>query len=167
MEAAERTLRICVSHNQYVLFDTDAEAPIQGIDNVLAGNGLVTVNEEGTYASVLTGTSHGHVDVTFAVHDTEPPLVTDAWDDVVEVSLYFSGQGPMVGGPVTDDVDDVPLLGGEDDYQWWRFRIHARGRDAASALGGVDAEAGDAVIEQHRIQIWPAPPPGGSAAQAH
>lgn len=54
MEAAERSLRILVSRNQYALFDAEAEAG-PGVDDVLAGNGLVTVNAEGTYASVMTG----------------------------------------------------------------------------------------------------------------
>ncbi|MFI9724396.1 hypothetical protein ACIHFE_32970 [Streptomyces sp. NPDC052396] len=64
---------------------------------------------------------------------------------------------PLVGGPVTDDVDGVPLLGGEDNYRWWRFRIHARGRDATSSVGAVYADQGDEVPEQHLIQAWPAP----------
>ncbi|MGW6455112.1 hypothetical protein ACWF94_04160 [Streptomyces sp. NPDC055078] len=153
----ERTQRIRVTHHQYVLTDTDAEPAEQGTGDGLAGNGLVAVNAEGTHASVMTGTSYGDVNVTFEVRDTEPLLAPGGWDEIVDVSLYFSGQGPMVGGPVTDDLEDVPLPAGEEDYRWWRFRIHARGRDAASAAGDIYADEGDTVLEEHRIQIWPAP----------
>ncbi|MEC4018301.1 hypothetical protein [Streptomyces sp. H27-D2] len=154
---AQRPTRVQVSHHQYVLFDTDAEPLERGIDDILAGNGLVSVNSEATYASVVTGTSYGDVDVAFEVSGTEPPLRTDGWDEVVETSLYFPGLGPMVGGPVTDDLDLVPLLGPDEEYQWWRFRIHARGRDAASAAGDIYADEGDTVLEQHLLQGWPAP----------
>ncbi|MFE7396406.1 hypothetical protein [Streptomyces sp. NPDC057557] len=43
----------------------------------------------------------------------------------------------------------VTLLGEEGEYQWWRFRIHARGRDAASAVGDICAKEGGTVVEQH------------------
>ncbi|MFJ8855483.1 hypothetical protein [Streptomyces sp. NPDC102437] len=59
--------RVQVSNHQYVLLDTDAEEPGQDIDGTLAGNGLVSTNAESTYATVLTGTSYGHVDIAFDV----------------------------------------------------------------------------------------------------
>ncbi|MEU2560957.1 hypothetical protein ABZ626_16710 [Streptomyces longispororuber] len=132
-----------------MLLDTDAEAPFEDIDARRAGSGLVSVNAEGTYASVKTGTPDGELDVTFDVHPAEAPADFGDWDEVVEVSLYFSGAGPLAGGPVSDDYVTVPLLGGEDDYQWWRFRIHARGRDTVHDPS--------APPEQHLVQVWPAP----------
>ncbi|WP_282797585.1 hypothetical protein [Streptomyces sp. CC224B] len=132
-----------------MLLDTDAEAPFEDIDARRAGSGLVSVNAEGTYASVKTGTPDGELDVTFDVHPAEAPADFGDWDEVVEVSLYFSGAGPLAGDPVSDDYVTVPLLGGEDDYQWWRFRIHARGRDTVHDPS--------APPEQHLVQVWPAP----------
>ncbi|MER6093364.1 hypothetical protein [Streptomyces bluensis] len=152
---ADRTARIRVSHHQYVLFDTDAEPPSREIDDRLAGNGLVAVNAQGTYAAVTTGTPYGDVEVTFAVSLSPPPLLLDSWDDAVEVSLFFSGQGPMAGEPTTDDVVDVPLFGEPEDHQWWRFRIHARGRNAPSPAATPTAQG--TTHEQHLIQVWPAP----------
>ncbi|MFE6682586.1 hypothetical protein [Streptomyces sp. NPDC057729] len=149
--------RVRVSHHQYVLLDTDAQEPDQDIDDWLAGSGLVYVNAEATYATVLTGTSYGDVDVVFDVTVGEPPLSCEGWDEVVEVSLYFPSEGPLVGDPLSEDLVEVPLLGEEGEYQWWRFRIHARGRDAASAVGDIYAEEGDTVLEQHLVQIWAAP----------
>jgi len=61
-----RTLQIPVSHHHYALFDTDAEPAWEGIDETLTGNGLVSVNAEGTYASVRTGTQPARVDATDA-----------------------------------------------------------------------------------------------------
>ena len=97
----------------------------------------------------MTGTPHGDLEVTFDVRDSEPPLDTDSWDETVDISMYFSGQGPMVGDPVPDDLLDVPLLGDEEHYQWWRFRFHARGRDTAQVPDGPP--------EEHLVQAWPAP----------
>ncbi|MFJ8856475.1 hypothetical protein [Streptomyces sp. NPDC102437] len=148
--------RVQVSHHQYVLLDTDAEEPDQDIDDTLAGNGLVYLNTESTYATVLTGTSYGDVDVVFDVTASEPPLSVDGWDEVVEVSMYFPAEGPLVGDPLSEDLVEVPLLGDEEEYQWWRVRIHARGRDAASAAGDICADEGDTVLEQHLVQIWAA-----------
>ncbi|WP_331737206.1 hypothetical protein OG520_44310 (plasmid) [Streptomyces sp. NBC_00984] len=149
--------RVQVSHHQYVLLDTDAEEPDQDIDDRLAGNGLVYTNQASTYATVLTGTSYGDVDVVFDVIAGEPPLNCEGWDEVVEVSLCFPSEGPLVGDPLSEDLVEVPLLGEEGEYQWWRFRIHARGRDAASETGDIHAEEGDTVLEQHLVQIWAAP----------
>lgn len=155
--AVQGPRRVRVSHHQYVMFDTDAEAPEQDIDDRLEGNGLVRVNNESTYASVLTGTSYGDVDVVFDVTSAEPPLNCEGWDEVVEVSLYFPAEGPLVGDPLSDDLDEVPLLGDAEEYQWWRFRVHARGRDAAAAAGDIYADEGDTVLEEHLVQIWAAP----------
>ncbi|MGA4844298.1 hypothetical protein [Streptomyces sp. G45] len=141
-------MNVSVLYHQYVLLDTDAEAPDGSIDDYVNGNGLVSVNAEGTYASVMTGTPHGDIPVTFDVHPAEPALDTDGWDEVVDISMYFSGQGPMIGEPVGDDLLDAPLPGDEDDYRWWRFRLHARGRDTADHPGSPP--------EEHLIQVWPA-----------
>ncbi|MET8977361.1 hypothetical protein ABZX85_17240 [Streptomyces sp. NPDC004539] len=137
------------------MFDTDAEEP--GTGERAEGNGLVRVNGESTYARVLTGTSYGDVGLVFAVAAAEPPLDCEGWDEVVEVSLYFPAEGPLVGDPLSSDLDEVPLHGDPGEHQWWRFRIHARGRDAAAEVGDVHADEGDAVVEEHLVQIWAAP----------
>ncbi|MBB5109437.1 hypothetical protein [Streptomyces spectabilis] len=163
-----------MSHHQYVLFDTDAEAPFERIDDLRAGNGLVSINSEGTYASVLTGTPYGALEVSFDTCPGEPELDCTGWDEVVEVSLCLPGHGPLVGDPVSDDTTLVPLLPGHgpapieatdsgedlddeedegrDDAQWWRFRFHARGRDTTADPHSPP--------ERHFVQIWPAPRAG-------
>ncbi|PKV82757.1 hypothetical protein [Streptomyces sp. TLI_146] len=146
---ADRTVQVSVSHHQYALFNTDAEPPSRQIAERLTGNGLVSVNAEGTYAAVITGAPYGEVEVVFAVSLSEPPLDVDGWDDVVEVSLFFPGLGPMAGDAITDDVVSVPLLGGPEHFRWWRFRFHAVGRDTASCED-------PALQERHLIQAWPA-----------
>ncbi|MFJ8855484.1 hypothetical protein [Streptomyces sp. NPDC102437] len=81
----------------------------------------------------------------------------EGWGEVVEISLYFRTEGPLVGDPLSEDLAEAPLLGDEEAYQRWRFRIHAQGRDAASAVGDIHAEEDDTVLEQHLIQIWASP----------
>ncbi|EPH46631.1 hypothetical protein ABT390_38650 [Streptomyces aurantiacus] len=94
-------MQIPVSHHQYELLDTDAEAPLERIDDRRAGNGLVSVNTEGTHASVKTGTPHGDLDVTFDIQPAEAQADFGDWEEVVEASLYSSGDGPLAGDPVT------------------------------------------------------------------
>lgn len=48
----ERTMRIKMSHSQYVRCGTDAEPPAMRNDDFVSGNGLVMVNPDGMYASV-------------------------------------------------------------------------------------------------------------------
>ncbi|MEL5958364.1 hypothetical protein AADR41_26990 [Streptomyces sp. CLV115] len=102
-----------------------------------AGNGLVCTNAESTYATVLTGTSYGHVDVAFDV-TVGGPLERGRLGRSRWISLYFPTEGPLVGDPLSEDLAEVLLLGDEEEYQWWRRRgVHSnkcrRGRPRRNA----------------------------------
>jgi hypothetical protein len=74
---------------------------------------------------------------------------TTGWDEIVEVSLT-SGDG-QIEVQTMSATPDLPYLTpcGPGDY---RFRVHARNRDI-SYQQGADGEA----VEEHLIQVWPAP----------
>ncbi|MFE6776240.1 hypothetical protein [Streptomyces sp. NPDC057702] len=153
----QRDLRVSVSHSQYVLFTPDSE-PLELTEEMLtSGNGLVALNDASTYASVMTGTSWGNVDLTIHIAREEPPLRGAGWDEIVEVSLHVPDGELSLGDVTADSVEELPLPA---DHQslWWRARVHARGRDAAAQRGDVWAEEGDPVPEQHLLCLWPAPP---------
>ncbi|MGA5558904.1 hypothetical protein [Streptomyces lavendulocolor] len=154
MPNREHSLRLEVTHNLYVVTDTDAEEPD---DSAPASNGFLWANTEGNQVNVMTGTSWGAVDTTVEIRTSAPDSVdVTAWDEVGEVSMHFTGDGPLLGSLITGDLDQLNLPETEGE-QWWRFRFHARGRDAASAAGDQPTHPDGTPLEQHHIQIWPAP----------
>lgn len=97
---------------------------------------------------VLTGTHTGSVPLTVELHDAQPPLDADAWDDIVEVSFASTS-------------DDVALIDWDGEHQSlavspgsYRVRYHCRGMDAAS---GHDRFDDDPVEDEYLLQFWPAP----------
>ncbi|WP_331726461.1 hypothetical protein [Streptomyces uncialis] len=145
-------LQVDVTHHQYVITDTDAEEPDDSDDAFRTGNGLLRVNAESTQASVRTGTAWGTVSVGVDVRDTPPPPAeagAGEWDEIVEVSMHFTGDGPLIGSLITEELDILPGYPDGASGQWWRVRFHARGRDTAAAGDPTD------VSEEHHIQLWP------------
>jgi hypothetical protein len=164
------TLSVPVTHHLYVLTDTDAEEPD---DTTPDPNGLVWINEAGDQANVKTGTSYGPVTITIDILDNAPTTQAEGWDDIVEVSMRFTGDGPMIGSLITDDLTDLDLA----PDTWWRIRFHTRGRDAASAEADYPTHPDGTPMEHHLLQIWAAPhtpetrhqltDPTGQRARAH
>ncbi|WP_409473642.1 hypothetical protein [Streptomyces sp. HC307] len=98
---------------------------------------------------LLTGTHTGSVPMTVELHETEPPLDADAWEDIVEVSFR----------PVSDktylvewDCRWYPLPLSETSY---RVRYHCRGMDEAR---NAVRDAGEPVLEEYLLRFWPSPP---------
>ncbi|MEV7617528.1 hypothetical protein [Streptomyces sp. NPDC089799] len=148
-----QTWRVPVTHNMYVITDTDADEP----DDSRPGNGLVRVNDDHTQATILTGTTWGHLDATVDIRTGPPTAEEEDWDDIVEASLHFEGDGPLLGSLITEDLQPLDLTPAGHPDQWWRFRFHARGRDEAAAAGDQPTQDDGTPIEQHLIQIWPGP----------
>ncbi|MEU9983595.1 hypothetical protein [Streptomyces sp. NPDC050856] len=154
MTDRKQTLRLEVTHNLYVVTDTDAEEPD---DMAPDSNGLVWVNADANQANVMTGTAWGPIDTTVDMRTSAPDNVDEeSWDEIVEVSLHFTGDGPLLGSLITGDLEVLPLPRAVGEKRW-RFRFHARGRDAASAAGDHPTQPDGAPLEQHLIQVWPAP----------
>jgi hypothetical protein len=116
--------------------------------------GLVGVAH--SLAMVLTGTQFGEIAVSVQSGDSDPGLDASGWDEVVEFSLTATpdsaglGISAMDGGP--DDLMALTPAGGGS----YRIRLHARGRDAGSDLDVVE----DGPVEEHLLQVWPAPARG-------
>ncbi|GAA4694242.1 hypothetical protein [Streptomyces youssoufiensis] len=152
-----RDMRISMSHSQYVLYAANAEPLELTADDLAGGNGLVSVTPASTYASIMTGTSWGNVDLTIEVTKEEPALHVDDWDEIVDISLHVPSTALNIGDVSADSTEEIPLPTGNEP-RWWRVRVHARGRDAAAEAGDIWAEEGDEVLEQHLLYLWPAPP---------
>lgn len=132
----EGTIRAC--KNQYLI---QHSVNIKH-SMVSGGNGLVDVYT-GSLA-VLTGLDDGDIHLRLELHESEPPLDLEAWDEIVDVS--FHAEKPLFleqlfGG----GAEDFPPLNfkGQSDY---RIRVCARGRDEANRTFES--------VEFHAIQVW-------------
>lgn len=133
---------------QYHQFDISDEGGPTGPDLDRGHNGLVRVADGVTI--VMTGVHTGGVEVTVALHATEPALDIGDWQEIVEVSAHSASGDLMVRGTMDDLDEELPTLSfhGPGHY---RLRIHACGRDTAVDL------APDEITEWYFIQAWPAP----------
>ncbi|MFE1416925.1 hypothetical protein ACFW6F_39945 [Streptomyces sp. NPDC058746] len=104
------------------------------------------------FAVILTGLETGYVTVTLELHPALPPAqALDDWDEVVEASLEL----PDGDAYVMDAHDETPFPSlSAYTGRPARIRVHARGRDAARLAPEPDDEH---PLEQHLIQLWPAP----------
>ncbi|TMR40881.1 hypothetical protein [Actinomadura geliboluensis] len=120
------------------------------------GNGPVWVSSGRLV--VITGVDSGDIGVEIEVTDQPPPPDLDDWDDAVEVSADITTIALTLSVPVGIPVTELRLPAPGP----YRFRVHARGRDAGQDAGQdaeyIDADEGDAMVEHHKIQIWPALP---------
>ena len=138
-----------VSHAQYYLSE-GGYLDYDGIMDMYTGfNGLISVTEYDHLAIIMTGTVYGSVSVCADWRDSEPPLETDGWDEVVEVSMLFEDD-PGILDPVARPYDGGEIPGLEPGS--YRIRLHARGRDR----GEEEHTVSGAPVEHHLIQAWPA-----------
>ncbi|MDJ1131269.1 hypothetical protein [Streptomyces iconiensis] len=97
---------------------------------------------------LLTGMHTGSVPFTVELHETEPPLEADAWEDIVEVSFR----------PVSDEAALVEWGGGLYPLPLpgtsYRVRYHCRGMDEAH---NAIREAGEPVLDAYLLRLWPGP----------
>ncbi|QKW36268.1 hypothetical protein HUT06_21370 [Actinomadura sp. NAK00032] len=142
-------LRVSVGYHQYWL---EWAAWDPGAIPFTGGNGLVWVSPGRMV--VMTGTDSGDIGVEIEVTDHAPPPDLDDWDDAVEVSADITGTTVELSAPVGISVTELRLPAPGT----YRFRVHARGRDAGHDAEYIDADEGDTIVEHHKIQIWPAPP---------
>jgi hypothetical protein len=138
--AAARSV-VQVDYHTFHLADTDAALP-----PFVPTNGLVIIHPG--MAIVVTGASSGLVSVAVEVREVAPAaLDTNAWDEVVDVTLEATTGRVRVAAPMAD-APDLPVLTpfGPGPY---RVRVHARGRDIAP--DGVAFEP----VEDYLVITWP------------
>ncbi|AXK31687.1 hypothetical protein DVA86_02510 [Streptomyces armeniacus] len=126
------------------------EGPEAGLDECFMGQraGLCGAAVPG-HLFLLTGMHTGAVPLTVELHETEPPLDTDGWEDIVETPFRTASDGTELiewdgGGQVLD------LPPGA-----YRVRYHCRGMD--EARDGVRSE-GEQVLDAYLLRFWPGPP---------
>lgn len=150
-----------VIHTDYGQFDLIWSLP-GGFDGdyrrFFAGqvNGLVGAGDpSGLYLNLARRS--GGSPVRIVLHDVEPALADESWEDVVEVSIrvpdgsnvrWCAWAGMAYGE-----------LGGLDagDY---RVRVSARGRDLASE------EFSPGTLDEYLVELWPAEPGGDRIVRA-
>ncbi|MFJ8010958.1 hypothetical protein [Streptomyces sp. NPDC096339] len=150
------TAPVWAGDSQYYLYGTEFDPTgftYTGFNGLLAplrpGTGI---GVPGTFAVILTGLETGYVTVTLELHPTSPPApVLDDWDEVVEASLELPDGDAYIFD--AHDATPFPSLAAYTGRPT-RIRVHARGRDAARNATEPDDEH---PLEQHLIQLWPAP----------
>jgi hypothetical protein len=97
---------------------------------------------------LVTGMHTGSVPLTVELHETEPSLDFDDWEDIVETPFRAASQDTALiewGG----EVRDLGLPSGT-----YRVRYHCRGMDEAH---GPSRREDEPVVDEYLIQFWPAP----------
>ncbi|GGU42885.1 hypothetical protein [Streptomyces violascens] len=156
---SKATVRLEVSAHQYWIAGDVPEFggwDYSGFNGLIASLDAGRIAHPGQFAVVMTGTDTGGVTVTLDVRNQPPEQVdTDAWDDVVEISLDCPGEYLAV----TSDCEADEELPDFTDAQPgpFRIRVHARGRDAGeeASLNDIDGDAEP--VEEHLVIAWPAP----------
>lgn len=105
-----------------------------------------------TYVAVLLTGSAATIHVELAVHDEEPPLAPERWDQIEQGGGEFGGYAPpslsSYGWTPQHDRDVAPVLDRIADG-WNMIRVSCRDRDPSAASTEV------------RIDIWPISGPAG------
>ncbi|MEV0405883.1 hypothetical protein [Actinoallomurus sp. NPDC050550] len=139
-------LRLPIGYSQFTLegggWDPDQVA-------YTGGNGLAWATDAAVV--VMTGVDSGHVPVTIGIGDRRPVPDLDKWDEAVEVGITVAESTLVICSPPGECLEEVPIPAGT-----YRMRIHARGRDAGREAQFIDNDAGEPMVEEHLILLWPA-----------
>ena len=138
-----------ISYGQFYViagpWSGDATAAIAGQQNGLVGAAV----PHGLF--IVVGPSDGSVPVTIETVQSLPDTVTDVWEDVVEVSLNVSDRDVQIVPWGDSAVESFELSPGD-----YRVRYCATRMDEAQ--DATWRKAGGPIIDQYRLQFWPAPP---------
>lgn len=135
-----------VYEGQYYLWDGDQSPyppyrePPTGLVALAVGGGI----------SVSSATNTGHVRLAIELRTDEPPVPSDDWDEIVDVShVSVVGDTRLYawGGAPTPDLPSLSHAGPGE----YRLRFHARHRDDPRNASPFTT------VEEHEITVWPAP----------
>lgn len=155
---------VSLRHVERVLFDEVVRTDYGQFDLVWSGvgfdgdfdtffrgqtNGLVGASSgEGGYINLARRSGGSHVRI--ALTDSDPPLPESDYGDVVEVSVQVPVEAVVWwsswAGQSSGALDGIAAGS-------YRVRVSATGRDAGRA-----GEFADGVVDEYRIDLWPAPP---------
>lgn len=125
------------------------EGPEAGLDESFAGQraGLCGAAVPG-HLFLVTGMHTGSVPLTVELHEREPSLDFDGWEDIVETPFRAASHDTALA-EWSGEVRDLGLPAGT-----YRVRYHCRGMDEAD---GPSREEDEPVVDEYLIQFWPAP----------
>jgi hypothetical protein len=144
--------RIQVGDHQYYIQNADSVVG-ENLGEYDTKTGLVCASRT-DLVIVRSGTNWGWIYFNLQRSETAAALGLDSWDEVVEFSMEFEDENACITSPLLDKTSYVPGLSAAGPG-WYRVRVHARGRDAA-ARDHRDDDSDP--LEEHLIQVWPAPP---------
>ncbi|TQL01461.1 hypothetical protein [Cellulomonas sp. SLBN-39] len=104
---------------------------------------------------ISTGLSMGRLVVTTERRAGPPPRPEAGWQIVLEISVLVSDERPLQVGSFFELPDGLDLLS-EDEPEWWRVRIHMRGRLERWDLTGTSDG------ESYLLVSWRQPPSPGA-----
>lgn len=124
------------------------EGPEDGLDECFMGQraGLCGAAVPG-HLFLLTGISSGAVPLTVELHEEEPSLDYDDWEDIVETPFRAASNDTALI-EWSGEQRDLGLPAGT-----YRARYHCRGMDKAVGTRRED----EPVLDEYLLQFWPAP----------
>ncbi|MGW1728667.1 hypothetical protein ACWCQK_38045 [Streptomyces sp. NPDC002306] len=111
-------------------------------------NGFVAPMAQG--ALIVTGINTGYVRVSLLTLEgppVEPPA--ESWEEIVEVSLHAAPKNNLQLESLEIGAL-APATRAEPESSWYRFRVHARGRDLLRDEVSMDP------VEDYLLISWPA-----------
>nr|WP_062343187.1 hypothetical protein [Herbidospora sakaeratensis] len=132
----------------YLIDDTDEAMGPDGMldDHPTHPVGIIRV-EHGD-AFLITGLHTGTVGFSVTVADHDPGADTDAYEDIVEISIESEAGRFELHEWGGGDVHELPELAAGPG--WYRLRYHAQGMDQAA-----EVDTSREIIDRYLLQIWP------------
>ncbi len=121
--------------------------------------GLIAGLPEGR-PRIVTGIAMGPVRVEVRRQDAAPRGVAGRWEDVVEASCLAVGAHVLAAGQY-DDAPDPRFALNPPGGEWFRLRVHARGRDLEYDLVAAVPR------EEYLLVAWPEAPSPPAVLSAH
>ncbi|UKA68370.1 hypothetical protein LFT44_08285 [Arthrobacter sp. FW306-05-C] len=144
----ESMCAVPVTYHLFYLIDFQDET-VPAPKDLEESNGLICPLRSG--AVVITGTDTGKVTVSVDLHDAEPELSMDGWDEGADVSVH-APHGKLNVDAVGYEFPGLPELSTQGPG-WYRIRCLARNR-----LAELNSIGSDPRSEEYLIVCWPAPP---------
>ncbi|MGW5481799.1 hypothetical protein [Streptomyces sp. NPDC004008] len=149
----DRTLTLFVESGYRLYSGDDSQILDADLPDPAHGTPLIDILPDHTYALVSCATQWADITLTYQILDQAPPVDTDGWNEVHDVSLLL--QPPedeemltglaLEGTSSGESVEAIPLNCHNNAPTWWRMRLHTKNQDTEHAT------------ESHLLTFWPAP----------
>ncbi|MFJ4584206.1 DUF6924 domain-containing protein [Streptomyces echinatus] len=144
-----------------LLIDPILEGVMEFPEHSSITNSLIGFHKD--FGTILTGFERGYARVTVEIHTEQPPLNTDDWDDVLDISADLTRGRSFVASYDTAFTTNLAF----DGPGTYRIRAHARGRAGtknASLARRPRPSRTSPPPETYLVQVWKAP---AAAEQIH